>query len=89
MTLLFRGDAITPSGLSLMDSLISEIGNAPDVSELLAPNNPVIAPSVLIGGMLQVQRFEAAGQAQIDSARQAPRIRAALDAMTGADTDGA
>ena len=89
VTLLFRGDAITPSGLSQMDSLISHIGNDPDVSELLAPNNPVIAPSALIGGMLQVQGFEAAGQAQIDSARQSPRIRAALDAMTGADTNGA
>ena len=89
VTLLFRGDAITPSGLSQMNSLISDIGNDPGVSELLAPDSPVIAPSLLIGGALQIEGFEPVDQAQIDSARQEPRIRVALDAMTGADTDGA
>lgn len=88
VTLLFRGDAITPSGLSQMDSLISDIGSEPNVSELLAPDNPVIAPSLLIGRALQAEGFESIDQAQIDSSRQAPQIQAALDAMTGSDTDG-
>ena len=89
VTLLFRGDAITPSGLSQMDSLITGIGTEAQLSELLAPDNPVIAPSLLIKGELQVGGFESVDQAQIDSVRQVPHIKAALDAMTGADTDGA
>ena len=88
VTLIFRGDAITPSGLSQMDSLISDIGSEPPVLELLAPDSPVIAPSLLIEGALQVEGFESVDQAQIDSVRQAPQIEAALEAMTGTDTDG-
>ena len=88
VTLIFRGEAVTPSGLSQMDSLISDVVNDPDVSYLLVANNPVIAPSLLIKGALRVDGFETVEQAQIDSVRQVPQIQAALDAMTGTDTDG-
>ena len=72
VTLLFRGDAITPSGLSQMDSLISEIISDPAVSPLLVPSNPVLAPSLFVEGVLQVDGFESVDQAQIDSATQVP-----------------
>ena len=72
VTLLFRGEAITPSGLSQMDSLITDIGSDQQVSELLAPDNPVVAPSLLIGGALQVEGFESVDQAQIDSGPPGP-----------------
>ena len=88
VTLIFRGDAITPSGLSQMDSLISDIGRDPAVTVLLIANSPVLSPSLLLEGALGVDGFEAVDQAQIDSARQIPQIRSALDAMTGTDTDG-
>ena len=88
VTLLFRGDAITPSGLSQMDSLMSEIISDPAVSPLLVPSNPVLAPSLFVEGVLQVDGFESVDQAQIDSATQVPQIQAAIGAMTGADTDG-
>ena len=89
VTLIFRGDALTPPGLSQMDSLINDIAGDPAVSGLLAQNNPIVAPSPLIAGVLQVQGFDAVDQAQIESARGIPQIQAALDAMTGTDTDGA
>lgn len=88
VTLIFRGHAITPAGLSQMDALISDIGSDPAVAGLMVQTNPVISPSLLIEQALQVDGFEAVDQAQIDSVRQAPQIQAALDAMTGADTDG-
>ena len=88
VTLIFRGDAITPSGLSQMDSLISDITEDPDVSALLVQNDPVLAPSLLFEGALQVDGFEAIDQAQIDSALQVPQIQAAIGAMTGTDADG-
>ena len=88
-TLIFRGEAITPGGLSQMDALIDEVVNDPGVGELLTPSNPVVAPSLLIGSALQVDGFESVTQAQIDSVRSVPEIQGALDAMTGTDTDGA
>ena len=85
VTLVFRGEALTPGGLAQMDALIGNIASDPDVAQL--PSPPVIiAPSSLIeaGGL------DAASvtQAEIDAIRSVPEIGGALDAMTGTDTDG-
>ena len=88
VTLLFHGEALTPDGLSQMDGLLDEIVQDPGVGELLAPGNPVVAPSSLIGAVLQVDSFDAVTQEQIDSVRNVPGIEEALAEMTGADADG-
>ena len=88
VTLLFRGEALTPDGLSQMSSLINEIVSDPSVGELLAPSNAIVAPSALISAVLQVDGFESITQAGIDSVRNVPEIQGALAAMTGTDTDG-
>lgn len=88
VTLIFRGDAITPAGLSQMESLISEIGDDPAVSGLLVHNNPVLAPSLFIQGALQVDGFDGIDQAQLDAVRQVPQIQPAIEAMSGTDVDG-
>ena len=88
VTLIFRGDALTPGGLSQMDSLINEVISDPSVGQLLAPIDPVIAPSYVVNAALQTGSFESVSQAEIDAARSVPEIGSALDAMTGADTDG-
>ena len=87
-TLIFRGDALTPGGLSQMNALINEIAGDPSVGQLLAPVDPIISPAHLIGAALQVDSFESVTQAEIDSARNIPQIQGALTAMTGSDTDG-
>ena len=89
VTLIFRGEALTPGGLSQMDALITEVVSDPSVGPLLAPVDPVFAPSYLVNAVLQAGSFESVSQAEIDAARNVPEIGAALDAMTGADTDGA
>ena len=88
VTLLFRGEALTPAGLSQMDALLNDIVSDPGVGELLAPDNPVVAPSSLIKAVLQVGDFESVTQADIDSAPVPPQLLGALDALTGTDTDG-
>ncbi len=88
VTLIFRGDALTPGGLSQMDDLINEIVSDPGVSQLLAPVDPVVAPVHLINAVLQVESLESVTQAEIDSARSVPQIQGPLAAMTGTDTDG-
>ena len=87
-TLVFRGNAITPAGLAQMGTLIERIAGDPAVAPLLAPANPVVAPSSLVQAALQVDSFSLVTQAQIDDARDVPGIGEALDAMTGSDADG-
>ena len=88
VTLIFRGEALTPAGLSQMDSLLNAIVGDPGVQELLAPANPIFAPSSLIKFALGVASFESVTQAQIDAVRVLPEVQPALAAMTGTDTDG-
>ncbi len=89
VTLVFRGEALTPSGLSQMDALLDDISSEPDVAALLAPTEPIIAPSSLVRAALAVDDLSLVSRAEIDSIRSAPEIAAALEALTGVDTDGA
>ena len=88
VTLLFRGESMTPGGLGQMASLVEDIVSDPGVRELLTPTGPVIAPSALVMALLQVNDFETVTQAEIDNLRGPPELLAALDAMTGTDSDG-
>ena len=87
-TLIFRGEALTPEGLSQMDSLVGEVVADPRVSAILAPPDPVFAPSLLVRAVLGAESFESVTQAEIDSVRNVPGIGEALEATTGVDTDG-
>ena len=87
VTLVFRGEALTPDGLSQMDTLLDDIVSEEAVTGLLAPADPIIAPSSLIEA---ADGLDAASvtQAEIDAIRSTPEIGGALDAMTGDDKDG-
>ena len=88
VTLLFRGEALTPPGLAQMDALINEIVTDQSVLELLTATDSVISPSLLIRVLLGVEGFESVTQKDIDTVRGPPEILNALDAITGTDTDG-
>ena len=88
VTLLFRGEALTPGGLSQMDSLIDDIVSDPSVGQVLAPDAPIVSPSSLFKLILQVDGFGSVTQAEIDSAGVLPPTLGVFDAMTGTDTDG-
>ncbi|MYH41940.1 MAG: MMPL family transporter [Chloroflexi bacterium] len=88
VTLLFRGDALTPGGLQQISSLLDEILGSPGIGELLAPVTPVISPASLIQAVLQAESLTSVTQAQIDGALAAPGIGELLAAMTGSDRDG-
>ena len=95
VTLVFRGEVLTPDGLAQMDSLLVRIVSDPGVGELLPPAEAVTAPTLLMKPLLQVADFDSVTQVQIDTAldhiRATPEFqpaRTALDMMTGTDTDG-
>ena len=85
-TLLFRGNAVlTPEGLSQMDGVLSRVASDSRVAPLLAPPNPVIAPTNMLASVLGVDDFAQLSQQQIDQvASQVP-----IDRLVGTDSDGA
>ena len=88
VTLLFRGDAMTPDGLGQMASLVDDIVSEPSVGELLTPADPIVAPSALVMALLRVDGFESVTQEEIDTLSGPPEILSLLGAMTGTDADG-
>ena len=88
VTLVFRGEALTPGGLSQMDALLADIVGEAGVAAQLAPADPIIAPSSLVGAVRGTDDFASITQAEIDSVRSVPEIGGALDALTGIDADG-
>ena len=87
VTLVFRGEALTPGGLAQMDALLDRILASPGVPGLLAPADPIIAPTLLIESVGGVDAASIT-QAEIDSVRSVPEIAGALAAMGGSDADG-
>ena len=87
VTLVFRGEALTPGGLAQMDALLDSILASPGVAELLAPADPIVAPTLVIEALGGVDAASAT-QAEIDSVLSVPEIGGALAAMGGSDTDG-
>ena len=71
-----------------MHALVRDVVSDPSVGDLLAPTDPVVAPSLLLRLLLQVDGFESVTQSDIDTARGPPEILEAIEAMTGTDTDG-
>ena len=88
VTLVFRGEAFTPDGLSQMDALVDDIIATPGVAELLAPPDPIIAPSLLFETFGAVSDFGSVTQAEIDAISVAPELAGAFAAMSGDDSDG-
>ncbi len=88
VTLLFRGESLTPGGISQMDALLDSIVNDDGVSDLLASGDPLIAPTSLVKAALQLESLASVTQAEIDTARLTPGIAEGLSALTGIDSDG-
>ena len=87
VTLVFRGEALTPGGLAQMDALFDDILSDPGVAQRLVPADPIIAPSLLIEAAGGIDAASVT-QAEIDSISGIPEIGGALAALTGHDTDG-
>ena len=84
VTLLFRGNALTPDGLAQMDDALSRATTDRRVAPLLVPANPVVGPSLLIAAALGTGDFSSLTQQQIDQAA----ARLPIDRLVGTDADG-
>ncbi len=95
VTLLFRGQTLTPGGLAQMHGLLGRIAADPGVGDLLPPTNPILAPTQVLAFVLETDDFGSLPQAQIDAtveylrtAPEAGQLGATLDALVGTEADG-
>ncbi len=95
VTLLFRGDALTPGGLAQIERVVERVTTDERVVDVLAAGGAVVSPTQPLATVLGVEGFADTTQAEIDAAldRIAQEAglagpRATLDALTGTDTDG-
>lgn len=95
VTLLFRGEALTPAGLAQIDHVIERVTSDERVADVLAAGDAVVTPTEPLASVLEVEGFGDTTQAEIDAAldrigreRAMAGRRAALDSLTGVDADG-
>ena len=88
VTLVFRGEALTPDGLSQMDDLIEQITSAPDIAPLLTPTDAVLSPAAIVQSALGADDLASISQAQIDAVLSTAELGPLLDALTGSSADG-
>ncbi len=95
VTLLFRGEALTPEGLTQIDRVIKRVTTDQRVADVLAAGEAVVAPTEPLAAVLGMEGFEGVTQAEVDAALERIRReaglaeqRAVLDSLTGTDEDG-
>ena len=95
VTILYRGDALTPLSLGQMDRFLRRIAAEPGVADFLVPDSAFIAPTQVMAELLLTDNFDAVSQERINVAldllRAAPEqgpAKAALDAMVGTNAAG-
>ena len=88
VTLIFRGKALTPDGLSQMDELIEQITTAPDIAPLLTPTDAILSPAAIVQSALGADDLASISQADIDAVLSTAELGPLLDALTGSDADG-
>ncbi len=91
ITILHRGDALTPDGLAHVDAVVAEAVSEPAVAERLAVTDPVSSLAAVYKQALGVDDLSLVPQAQIDQATSAlaanEETGAALAGLSG-EADG-
>ena len=88
VTLIFRGEALTPSGLAQMHAVAGAVATDARVAPFLTPENPIITPSAVIAFALGTDDFAAMPQQQIDAVAAQPPVDQVIARLVGADADG-
>lgn len=84
VTVIFRGEALTPDGLAQMDDVLKRVAADPRVEPLLAPRDPIVAPSLIIAAALGTDDVSSLSSDQIEEAAG----QLGLGRLVGVDADG-
>ena len=95
VTLVFRGEALTPEGLAQIERVIDGITSDPRVKDVLAAGDAVTSPAEPLAAVLGVDGFADTTQGEVDETldrlrreRELAGQRRVLDSLTGTDADG-
>jgi len=83
ITIVHRGDFLTPDGLTQIDSVIDAAVREPGVEERLALTNPVVSVAGVFKQALGVTDLDSVTQQQIDAVAAEPQIAALLGNLRG------
>ena len=87
ITILHRGDFLTPAGLSQIDRVIASSVGESTVADRLALTDPVVSVAGAFKQALGVDDISSASQEQIDAVAAQPEFAALLDSLSG-EADG-
>ncbi len=87
ITILHRGDFLTPEGLAQIDGVVAAALAEPGVQERLALADPVISVAGVFKQALGVEDLAGVSQQQIDAAAADPQLAAVLGNLSG-EADG-
>ena len=87
VTILHRGDFLTPQGLAQIDAVVGASLSEPPVRDRLAVTNPVVSIAGAFKQALGVDDLSTVPQAQIDQVAQQPQFEALIDQLSG-EADG-
>ncbi len=87
ITILHRGEFLTPEGLGQIDSVVAGAVAEPGVQERLALTNPVVSVAGAFKQALGVPDLNGVTQQQIDAVAAEPQIAAVIENLSG-EADG-
>ncbi|MDJ0768980.1 MAG: efflux RND transporter permease subunit [Ilumatobacter sp.] len=89
ITILHRGDVLTPAGLAQIDAVVAAAVSTPEVAERLALTDPVVSLAAVYERALGVDDLAGVGQQQIDAVTADPRVAPVVANLSGeADGEG-
>ncbi|MEO1055531.1 MAG: MMPL family transporter [Actinomycetota bacterium] len=88
VTVIHRGDVLTPAGLAHIDAVTDAAVAEPEVAERLAASSPVVSLAAVFSEALQTDELGEVSQAEIDAAAADPRVSPFVDRLSGETDDG-
>ncbi|MEM9513241.1 MAG: MMPL family transporter [Actinomycetota bacterium] len=88
VTVIHRGEVLTPDGLAHIDAVADAAVAEPDVAERLAASSPVVSLGAVFSDALQTDDLSRVSQAEIDAAAADPRVSPFVDRLSGETADG-
>ena len=87
ITILYRGDFLTPEGLAQIDEVVAASVGEPSVGERLALTDPVVSVAAVFKQALSVDDLSSVSQDQIDAVAAEPEFAMLLESLSG-EADG-
>ncbi len=87
VTVIHRGDVLTPEGFAHVDAVVDAVVVEPEVAARLAASSPIVSLADVFSEALQTDDLSAVSQADIDAAAADPRVSPFVERLSGQTDD--